>query len=224
MVVFGGLELVAAGYLIHKYNKTKEEQRRIEEEEERLERLERRSRSDYRRKHSHERRRHSRDRKRRYDDEKHSHEPRPQYLTQPAPQPPRASSAPPPMEGYYPPTGWPQEWKQAQRPERSANPPATDYYNHPKYAESTSQPDPQAEAAAAAYYAQFQRREDGDRKTRRPRGRSESRPYDTTGQLSRVAGNDTSSVPPSQHVRFTLPDDDDAHASGRWDPPPEYRV
>ena len=109
MVILGGLELVAAGYLINRHQKNKQEARRLQEEEEALEESRyriysadnagpgrRRSHSHDRhdRKHSHSRRRHSLDRRHsrddRRDDGKHSYE-RPQRQSRP-----HAGSAPPP--------------------------------------------------------------------------------------------------------------------------------
>lgn len=109
MVILGGLELVAAGYLINRHQKNKQEERRIREEEDLLEEQRyqihsadnagpgrRRSHSHDRhdRKHSHHRhhshdRRHSRDDRR--DDRKYNYE-RPQRESRP-----HANSAPPPV-------------------------------------------------------------------------------------------------------------------------------
>ena len=47
MVIFGGLELVAAGYILHKHNKNKRERRRLEEEAEELDPPEQRSDADH---------------------------------------------------------------------------------------------------------------------------------------------------------------------------------
>lgn len=68
MVILGGLEIVAVGYVIHKHAQNKKEKLRIEEERE--EREER----EYRRQHrSHSRRRHSRERRHSYDNGKHDY-------------------------------------------------------------------------------------------------------------------------------------------------------
>jgi hypothetical protein len=105
MVILGGLELVAAGYLINRHQKNKQEARRIQEEEDLLEEQRyriysannagpgRRRNHSHDRKHSHSHhRRHSHDRRHsrddRRDDRKHNYE-RPQK------QRPHASSAPP---------------------------------------------------------------------------------------------------------------------------------
>ena len=69
MVILGGLEIVAAGYLIHKHQQNKKDKARIEDEEAALEEEEyrkRHSRSHHRHR-SHSRRRHSRERRHSYD-------------------------------------------------------------------------------------------------------------------------------------------------------------
>lgn len=117
MVILGGLELVAAGYLINRHQKNKQEARRIQEEEDALEEQQYRIHSatnagpGRRRSHSHDRhdrkhshshhrhhshdRRHSRDDRR--DDRKYNYE-RPQREFRP-----HATSAPPPMYAAAPP-------------------------------------------------------------------------------------------------------------------------
>ncbi|KAK0118478.1 hypothetical protein ONS95_012763 [Cadophora gregata] len=99
MVILGGLELVAVGYIIHKHNQNKKEKQRIEEEAAALEEQQyrifpsdgrgRHSQSHHRRRRSHSRRRHSADGKYRKES------PRPPM---PVARPPQYSSAPTPIQ------------------------------------------------------------------------------------------------------------------------------
>jgi hypothetical protein len=97
MVILGGLEIVAAGYLIHKHQQIKKDRARVEEEEAILEE------EEYRRRHprhghgSQSRRRHSRERRHSYDGKhEYKHEsprPRPARPTM-RPQAPQQAPAP----------------------------------------------------------------------------------------------------------------------------------
>jgi len=202
MVIFGGLEVVAAGYLIHKHNKNKQERERLREAEELIEEEEdairrhkqklynerhprpprddhRRRRSDSRdRKHTHHRRRQdedepSHDRRRR----EHSEPPRPKPIIQT-----QAQVAP----GVV--AGWPAHWEQAQTPQLMAAPPS--YSNlHPNY--------------------QYPHDKTGSRRDDR-RGRSSE-------DLN--ADRHTPSRTPSPRVRF---DDGTVPGQDRRSPPPRY--
>jgi hypothetical protein len=177
MVILGGLELVAAGYLINRHHKNKQEARRLQEEEEALEesryriyspnnagpgrrRSHSHDRHDRKRSHSHHRhhshdRRHSRDDRR--DDRKHNYERPPRESR------PHASSGPPPAYAAAVPIA-----AQAVRPEQPpamapARPPVADPSfpptGWPAHWEQSQRPSvtPQPQAAAmppnlAPYY------------------------------------------------------------------------
>ncbi|KAG4437012.1 hypothetical protein IFR05_007516 [Cadophora sp. M221] len=99
MVILGGLELVAAGYIIHKHAQNKKEKQRIEDEAAALEEQQyrifpsdgrgRHSHSQHRRRRSHSRRRHSTDGRHRKES------PRPPM---PVSRPPQYNIAPAPMQ------------------------------------------------------------------------------------------------------------------------------
>lgn len=72
MVIFGGLEIVAAGYLIHKHQQNKKDKQRIDDEAAALEESQYRIYSDGSSSHQHRRRSHSRER--RDSRGRHSHE------------------------------------------------------------------------------------------------------------------------------------------------------
>lgn len=225
MVIFGGLELVAAGYLLHEHAKHKEERARLEEEEAAAERRRRR------RRHSADRRRrHSRDRKQsysyEYEDARPPRDSRPQYLAPttypaaspylaPTAQPARANSAPPSQQQQqqdpnYPPTGWPQHWPQSQRPEPNVGPREAG----PLPSKYGWRPD-QEHVDSDAYENQNPQYSPAPASRRRSRGRSETRPADGPAQsAARPAANGQRPVA-SPHVHFALPDD-------RNDPPPAY--
>jgi len=138
MVILGGLELVAAGYLIHKHNKNKRERALLREEAAALEE-EQYPLQDSRHSHSHShsldreetrderkerhRRRRSRERRKRekweYENggregRDHSAPPRIHVPVQQPPVFPVQTQHPQP--GGFPPTGWPSHWKQSQTP------------------------------------------------------------------------------------------------------------
>jgi len=198
MVIFGGLELVAAGYIIHKHSKNKKEKRRLEEEAAALEEQQYRiypSPPPHRRHHSHDRR-HSRDRKHR--NEAQVAPGQPPYINGSgagnvyAEYPPRANSVPPtyPQNGWYapgpagapaqqtkpyPPSGYPQNY-----PNQDPNAPQYGQYPAPGFGPSQSMGD-------------------------LGRGRQDRRAEEAVT---------------SPHVRFAGPDGEE---HGRFSPPPEYR-
>jgi hypothetical protein len=239
MVILGGLELVAAGYLINKHHKNKQEARRIKEEEEALEesryriysadnagpgRRRTHSQDRHDRKHSHSHRRHSHDRKHsrddRRDDRKHSYD-RPQKESRP-----HASSAPPPVYAAAVPV-----IHKAVRPPQPAiapaRPPVTDPSfpptGWPQHWEQTQRPvTPQPQVAPmppnlAPYYrdpAQADvkygfRDDEGDR------GRVQLRPEDA----NRGQGGRSRRGSSSRSVRFDVPK---GRAPGD-EAPPAYR-
>lgn len=230
MVIFGGLELVAAGYLLHEHSKHKEERARLEEEEAALERRRRR------RRHSAERRRHhSHERKHSYYEYEDAKPPRrPQYLAPPtypaaspyaapATQPARAYSAPPlqhqqqQQDPNDPPTGWPAHWAQSQTLDPNVEParreagplpvkygwrPDQDHVESNRYQNQNQNQNPQYSPAPASS------------RRSRSRGRSDTRPSPAMSASARPVVHNPQTVA-SPHVRFALP-------SGRSDPPPAY--
>jgi hypothetical protein len=216
MVILGGLEIVAAGYLIHKHQQNKKDKARIEDEEAALEEDEyrkRHSRSHHRHR-SHSRRRHSRERRHSYDGKydyrRESPRPMPaksamkpaapQQVPPPsmAPQsmrpPPPYASVPtatpqPPQDIKY---GWTDEpTPQQQPPQQDPNFPPTGW---PAHWPQSQTPDP---GARLGPQAQYHRGESS-------RGRSDGR-----------------SVSASPHVRFAVPRNRERSPS--WSPPPSYR-
>lgn len=133
MVLFGGLEIVAAGYLLHKHNQCKKERIRLEEEAAALEEqqypLQEKPRPHRRHSHSHseedeerrERRRRRRSRERR-EREKFEYEGRPPRMNSAPPGAPKMQTqrpAPRPAQVQVEPgvvAGWPAHWKQTQQP------------------------------------------------------------------------------------------------------------
>lgn len=127
MVILGGLEIVAAGYLIHKHNQTKRERALLREEAESLEEETYRLQEEapYHRPHRHSRdraeteeerkERHRRRRERREREKREQSAPpripvpvaQPQYQ-----QPPLRQTQTPQPGGIV--TGWPAHWKQSQ--------------------------------------------------------------------------------------------------------------
>jgi hypothetical protein len=220
MVIFGGLELVAAGYLLHEHSKNKEERARLEEEEAALERRRRRRRhsADRRRHHSHERKHSYYE----YEDAKPS---RPQYVAPPTypaansylaptPQHTRANSAPPPQQQQqdpnYPPTGWPAHWPQSQTPDPNVTTARGEAGPLPvKYGWRPNQEHVDSNAYQGAQYSPAP----SSRRRSPPRGRSETRPGPAMSTGRPVVHN--SQPVSSPHVRFALPDD-------RSEPPPAY--
>jgi hypothetical protein len=145
MVILGGLEIVAAGYLIHKHQQNKKDRARAEAEEAAIEE------EEYRRRHGksehRRRRRHSRERRHSYSyDGKNEYRPRP-TMKPPAPQqispasmaqqstrpPPPYNSVPtatsqPPQDIKY---GWTDEpAPQQQPPQQDPNFPPTGWPSH----------------------------------------------------------------------------------------------
>jgi len=100
MVILGGLEIVAAGYLIHKHQQHKKDRALAEEEEAYLEEEEdRKHRSRHGHGHgSHSRRRHSRERRHSYDEGKHEYR-----RESPRPRPARSAMRPPAPQQVPPP-------------------------------------------------------------------------------------------------------------------------
>ncbi|KAG4421424.1 hypothetical protein IFR04_005483 [Cadophora malorum] len=139
MVILGGLELVAAGYIIHKHNQNKKEKQRIEEEAAALEEQQyrifpsdgrgRHSQSHHRRRRSHSRRRHSTDGKYRKES------PRPPM---PVARPPQYNSTPALVQ------------KPLQRP--NTHPQPLQRPNAPLQPQQRPQPQPQPQPQSQAQY------------------------------------------------------------------------
>ena len=109
MVLLGGLEVVAAGYLIHKHQKNKKEKERIEDERTYLEEEEHRHRAsnNHRRRRSHSRRRHSKDRPHSHDGRygRETSKPKPVPVPLPVPMPAaQPMHQAPPRYDTHPPT------------------------------------------------------------------------------------------------------------------------
>jgi len=217
MVILGGLELVAAGYLINKHSKNKKEKRRLEEEEEAaLEEEEDRlqyqpsshhQRHSYDRKYSHDQKhshdgKHSHDRKhsRRRSPERPNYTPKP-ILVNGAPQyipnTPAVNSAP---SQAYPPTGWPAHWEQSRHPTpQQMNVP-------PTYAASVPNPPPQFDPKVQSHPGNYAA----------SRGRSSTR-HSEGAESSTRRERHHSALSTWPHVRFAVPGSKDRHS-----PPPEY--
>jgi hypothetical protein len=215
MVILGGLELVAAGYILHKHSKNKRERQRLREAEELLEEEEYHRRSHSHtgrgRRHSHERershtRRHRHDHKEYYGDQKPAIDAqtpsqylKPEYLPAHT-QPQRASSAPPPQEGY-PPTGWPAHWKQSQYPEPNNRP----IYGWKDGTQHQQYSTPVQDRARNGGYSQDQ--------INASRGRADAR---SSQEMSGGRGDD------GRRTRVTR-SGDELSREDYYDPPPEYR-
>jgi len=116
MVLFGGLEVVAAGYLIHKHQKNKKEKERIEDERAYLEEEEEhrhRPSNHHRRRRSQSRRRHSHDRPHSHDGRYGRETSKPKPVPVPVPMPAAQSmhQAPPRYDTQPPPQQRPQDVK-----------------------------------------------------------------------------------------------------------------
>jgi len=210
MVIFGGLEIVAAGYIIHKHQKNKQEKERIKDEAAALEEQQYRlfppkdngrhshsSHSEHRRRRSHSRhsngRRHSTDGKHRRESPR---PPMPQTMTTQPPvynNIPVVNGPPPPPQAHpqdmkYGWTDGPAQQQQQQQPQDPAYPP-TGWPAH--WAQSQT---PSTNATLSPYQQPPQQRRS------EPRGRSPAR------------------VAESPRVRFAP----SVRSSSRT-PPPSYR-
>lgn len=229
MVILGGLELVAAGYLINRHQKNKQEARRLQEEEDALEESRyrihsandagpgrRRSHSHDRhdRKHSHSHRRHSHDRRHsredRRDDRKHNYE-RPEKQSRP-----HASSAPPPIYAAAAVPVAAQAMRPAPPPAMApVRPPADPSYpptGWPAHWEQSRRPSitPQAQPNAmppnlAPYYRDPAQSDVkyGFRDEEDDRGRAQLRPSDANRGVA--GGRSRSRGSSSRSVRFDVP-------------------
>lgn len=240
MVLFGGLEIVAAGYLIHKHKQNKRERARLDEDAAALEEeqypLQERPRPHRRHSHAHshshsdddgerkERRRRRRSRERRERD-KLEYDGRP----------PRQSSAPPKMEPPQPAqvqvepgivTGWPTHWKQSQTPPTSAPQPQVvppnQYPQDVKYGfvpeiphdQYTPYPPPPFAAGPAPQRHEEERRGRADKLE--VRGRHSRRSVSPN-----LGVYDEYSRSPAPRVRFST---EDVVLGKRKDAPPKYRA
>jgi hypothetical protein len=207
MVILGGLEVVAAGYLIHKHQKNKKERERIEDERAEIEEEEYRHRPSshhHRRHRSHSRRRHSHDRPHSHDGRygRENHKPKP--ILKPAPMPAAQSmyQASPQYDAHpNPPQQRPQDVKYgwtdntpapAAAPQQQQTFPVTGW---PAHWEQSQRPPSSTHLAPQAPY---QRAESS-------RGRSETR------------GSDS-----SPRVRFAVSTDERGRPRS-ISPPPKYR-
>lgn len=220
MVLLGGLEVLAVGYVIHQHEKNKRERQRAIEEEEAAA-LEEEEYRRHRRNHSHERKRpHSRRRhhnRRHSYDGKDTYDGRPQYMnpsaSQPALQRPiiqqqqqQQQRPPQPGSEIYPPTGWPAHWDQSQTPP----PPAPTNYQQPPPSYSAT-PAPVGGPGNVQYgWVPDEKVQPGQQ-----RGR--------TGMSGGGSRHNSDPSPPTPHVRFALPSDT-PQPGERWNtPPPQYR-
>ena len=230
MVILGGLELVAAGYLLHEHGKYKKEKQRIEQEEARL-RNERRQRRRKQRRHSGSPD-HSDDDGRRRSDTKYDYVPASTLkppnagsstLGVPTGPPGRASSQPPPGYAFnanpaYPPSFPPP-------PNQPVAPPHGYPYGQypPPFPPPQSQQGPVPGPGLSADYYNPNNKYGSDR----GRQRSDSDPYLPAGIAELSADGPwmhdmhrTSHQTP--HVRFNVPDNVPQPGDDR-SPPPAYR-
>jgi hypothetical protein len=218
MVILGGLEIVAAGYLIHKHQQNKKDKARLEEEEAYLEEEEYRKRhsSSNHRHRSHSRRRHSRERPHSYDGkyDYRRESPRPMPAKS-AMRPAAAQQAPPPsmaQQSMRPPPpyssvptatpqppqdikyGWTDEptpqQQPPQQPQHDPNFPPTGWPSHWPQSQT---PDPGARLGAG--------------------------PQQRGGESSR-GRSDRRATSASPHIRFAVPR---RQRSPSFSPPPSYR-
>ncbi|KAE8445588.1 hypothetical protein EG329_013221 [Mollisiaceae sp. DMI_Dod_QoI] len=239
MVLLGGLELVAAGYIIHKHQQNKRDKQRLDDEAAALEEEQyhlfppddgRNSRSDNRRRRSHSRRRHSYDRYDRHD-RPHSHDgkyrrespsPRPKPILKPTnysnpqlaqqrPPPYNAALATPPMAA-------------AQRPAPQAQPqpqPAPQSYPQDiKYGWTDDQPSQQRPPQNQNYPptgwpAEWQQSQGAGSSSRPPQPRQ-------TAESSR--GRSDRRPEDSPRVHFAAPRHSPSVRSLSQSPPPSYRA
>jgi len=224
MVILGGLELVAAGYLLREHAKNKRDRRDLRQEAETLEDTQYEVEQEERRRrrtHSHNGRHHhrpdSRERRHHYADPKPPYNPNLTYGSQPQ-GPPRPSSVPPMMQTTpnYPPTGWPAHWDQSHRPgpEHKYAPPPTPQNNN-AYLSPNAVPNPGTVPPNYQYpqYGPHRATSPGARtptpeKSATPVGGRRPQPYGPSASV------------PSPHVRFNVPGEG---SSQRYDPPPAYQ-
>lgn len=234
MVIFGGLELVAAGVILHKYNKGKEQ----EKEQERRSRERRHDRKHHRRRESPPQ--HVRNENDLYPPQGHPH---------------RAQSAPPPgyapsgqpQPTYYPPQSWqPQQYEKTPtwNPQLNHYPPAwqaqpqphpqaylypqSQSYGHPQPAQpqpqQTMQPTPHHDDAAFSEILQRGPSDVGSQSTARPQPRPAAiaPPNPDCAELSGDHAKTHGSNPiASPHVTFAFPGDEPRNDHDN-EPPPAY--
>ena len=227
MVIFGGLELVAAGVILHKYNKGKEQERDLERDQERRARERRHD-----RKHHHRR------------DSPPQHIRKDQSLYPPKGQIPRPQSAPPPGYApnwqhqpiYYPPQPWqPQQDEKtpAWQPQPQPNyyPPPTWQAQAPPQPHSRQEPQPNTYPRTLHDDAALSELLQGGSPnyTRQAGSRTQPRPTAIPPPDPNYA--ELSADPPgayaaqahtSPHVSFALPRDE-LHDGAQRDPPPAYQ-
>lgn len=225
MVILGGLEIVAAGYLIHKHQQNKKDKARIEEEEAILEEEEyrkRHSRHGHEHRHSsHSRRRHSRERRHSYDGKyEYGRESSRPMTARPAMRPPVPQQVPPmAQQSMRPP---PPSMAQVPPPYHTVptatpQPPQDIKYGWtdeptPQQQQQQSQPqqDPNYPPTGwPSHWSQSQMPDSGAR-LQTPNQRGES----SRGRGERRA------VSASPHVRFAVPR---RERSPSFSPPPSYR-
>ena len=229
MVIFGGLELVAAGVILHKYNKGKEQERELEQEQERRSRE---SRHD--RKHHHRR------------DSPPQHLRKEHSLYHPQAQIPRPQSAPPPgyapnwrpQPMYYPPQPW-QPQQNEKNPAWQPQPqPQPNYYTPtwqaPAASQSYSQQLPQPNMYPSTLHddaalSELLYRRSPNVHSDQPASRTQPRPTaipppdpnyaELSGDTPRIHAARASISP---HVSFAVPGDELLNGVER-DPPPAYQ-
>lgn len=242
MVLLGGLELVAAGYIIHKHQQNKRDKQRLEEEAATLEEEQYRifppdsrpSRSEHRRRRSHSRRRHSYDR----DDRRnrpHSHDgkyrrespsPRPKPILKPTnysnpqlapqqrPPPYNAAAATPSMVAIQRPPPPPQA-----QPIPQPQPQTQSYPQDIKYGWTDDQPaqrPPQGGNFPPTGWPTEWQQSQGASSSRQP---SQQHPL---AESSRGRPDGRSEDTP--RVRFTAPRHSPSMRSLSRSPPPSYRA
>ena len=222
MVILGGLELVAAGVILHKYNKGKEREKELEREQDRRSRERRHD-----RKHHHHRR-----------DSPPQHMRKEQSLYPPQSQVPRAQSAPPP--GYAPnwqlqPTYYPsQSWQPQQNEKTPAWHPQPTYYPLSRQAQAQAPAQPQHQpnlypshhddAALSDLLQRHPPHADVQPSVRtQPRPTAVAPPDPSYAELSADGPRNHNAHPnTSPHVSFAVPGDG-LHDGRRPDPPPAYQ-
>jgi hypothetical protein len=228
MVIFGGLELVAAGVILHKLNKGKEREQELEREQDRRSRERRHDRKHHRRR-----------------DSPQQHIRKEHNLYPPQSQPPRAQSAPPPgyapnwqpQPMYYPPQPWqPQQTEKTPAWHRQPNNyPPTWQAQAPPQSRSHPYPQPQPQPnmystphhddAALSELLQRGPPQSGNQSGGRPQPRptATAPPDPNYAELSADSpGNYNTKPNVSPHVSFAVPEDErrnDYHN----DPPPAYQ-
>lgn len=223
MVILGGLEIVAAGYIIHKHNRNKKDKQRLADEAAALEEQQyrifpsdgrgRHSRSEHRRRRSHSRRRHSSDAKYRQES------PRP-----PMPQarpPPQYNVAPAPiMKPIQRPNTYPQPLQQPNAPFQPQQKPVQP---QPQQRPAQFQPQPQSQYPPDIKYGWT------DEPARPQQPPQQDLNYPPTGwpaewnsQAGSSRGRERRSDSP--HVRFEHGRRPASVRSSSRSPPPSYRI